>query len=213
MIMKKLIPLLFTALLFASCEKVPNLDEVQEDYVVYTQYDKDANFSKGKHFYVPDSVLVVSGKGRGATYLDASDANDIINAYSIQMEKRGYVKTADKTEANYGLQISYVESTYYFINSVSWWSDYPWYWSPSYWWPWYDGNWFYPYQFIYKYTYGSLICEMIDLSSVSEVSSSSKPTVIWNNYITGIYYIDSNMLPRLVKAVNQSFEQSPYIKF
>jgi len=211
--MKKLIPLFFTSLLFVSCEKEPNLDNIQDEYVIYTQYDKDASFNKGKYFYVPDSVLVVGDNEKGATYLDASNSNNIINAYNIQMEKRGYVKTNNKEEANYGLQISYVENTFYYVNSPSWWSDYPWYWSPSYWWPWYTGDWYYPYPFIYKYTNGSLICEMIDLSTVSETSSSSKPTVIWNNYITGIDYVNSSILPQLVKAVDQSFIQSPYVKY
>lgn len=69
--MKRLIPLLFTAVLFASCEKEPNLDKVQDNYVVYTQYDKDANFSKDNTFFIADSVLVISDdKKAGATYLD-----------------------------------------------------------------------------------------------------------------------------------------------
>jgi hypothetical protein len=130
--MKRLIPLLFTGLLLVSCEKEPNLDNVQDEYVIYTQYDKNANFTKGKHFFIPDSVLVLGNKEKGATYLDYSIGNNIINAYSIEMEKQGYVKTSNKEEADYGLQISYLENTYYLVNSPSWWSDYPWYWSPSY---------------------------------------------------------------------------------
>ena len=213
MFMKKLIPLFFTALLLVSCEKEPNLDNIQADYVIYTQYDKSANFAKGKYFFIPDSVLVVGNKEKGATYLDTSIGINVINAYNIEMEKRGYILTDNKEEADYGLQISYLESTYYFVNSPSWWSDYPWYWSPSYWWPWYTGSWYYPYSFIYSYTNGSLICEMIDLNAITETSTSSKPTVIWNNYITGINYMNISVMPKLTKAVEQSFAQSPYLKY
>ena len=213
MYMKKLIPLLFTALLFTSCEKEPDLDKVQNDYVVYTQYDKNANFSKGNTFYVPDSVLLIGNKSQNATYLDTTTGDFIINAYTTQMQSKGYTKVTDKSEATYGLQLSYIESTYYFVDSPNWWYDYPWYWSPSYWWPWVNGNWYYPYQFIYSYTSGSLLCEMIDLSSVSTTTTNVNPTVIWNNYITNVASFNKANESKLTNAIGQAFKQSPYLQY
>lgn len=210
--MKRLIPLLFIAMTFASCEKEPDLDKVQNDYVIYTQYDKDANFSKGNTYYIPDSVLVIGNKDKGAAYLDAQEGDFIINAYATQMSSRGYTRVYDKTEATYGLQISYVESTFYYTNSPGWWSDYPWYWTPSYWWPWITGAWYHPYPFIYSYTSGSLVAEMVDITSVSKESSTASPSVIWNNYITDIN-TPATSQTKLTKAIDQAFAQSTYIQY
>lgn len=213
MFMKKLIPLLFVATLLVACEKEPNLDKVQNDYVVYTQYDKDANFSKGNTFYIADSVLVIGDNTKGATYLNGSVSDFIIDTYSSQLQSRGYTRVADKSLATYGLQLSYVESTYYYVNNPIWWSSYPWYWSPSYWWPWFDGGWYHPYPFLYSYTNHSLVCEMLDITSVTETSTTAKPTVIWNNYITGIQSFSTSNESKLSAAIDQSFKQSAYIQY
>ncbi len=210
--MKKLIPLLFTALIFASCEKEPDLNKVQNDYVIYTQYDKNANFSKGNTFYIPDSVLVIGNKDSGATYLSETDGDFIIDTYVNQLQSRGYTRTFDKNVATYGLQVSYVESTYYYLNSNGWWADYPWYWTPSYWWPWLTGYWYHPYPFIYSYTAGSLVAEMVDITSVTKETTSTNPRIIWNNYITDIDIPATNK-GKLIKAIEQSFVQSPYINY
>lgn len=212
--MKRLIPLLFTAVLFASCEKEPNLDKVQDNYVVYTQYDKDANFSKGNTFFIADSVLVISDdKKAGATYLDSTTGDYIIDAYTSHMQARGYSRVANKNEAAYGLQISFVESTYYYTKSPSWWSDYPWYWTPSYWWPWYNGIWYHPYPFIYSYNAGSIVGEMVDITAITPTTATSKPTIIWNSYITDIGDITPKNESKVANAIGQAFTQSPYLKY
>lgn len=212
--MKKLIPLLFTVVLLASCEKEPGLDKVQDNYVVYTQYDKDANFSKDSTFYIADSVLVISdNKKENATYLDSQVGDYIINAFTTHMKSKGYYRETDKSKATFGLQLSFVESTYYYSNSPSWWSDFPWYWSPSYWWPWYSGIWYHPYPFIYSYTAGSLVCEMVDITSITKTSTANKPTIIWNSYITDIGTITPNNDYKVAKAIDQAFAQSPYLQY
>ena len=210
--MKKLIPLLLIALFLVSCEKEPDLSKVQNDYVIYTQYDKDSNFSKGNTFYIADSVLLIGNKDKGITFLNNSTSDFIIDTYTNQMISRGYTPSENKEDATYGLQISYIESTYYYVNNSSWWSDYPWYWTPSYWWPWYTGYWYYPFPFIYSYTSGSLIAEMIDLTTISINMTNQKPRIIWNNYITDID-IPSTSKIKLANAISQAFTQSPYISY
>ena len=55
--MKKVIPMLFAAaLLVTACEKTPDTGKLDDDYLVYTNYDDDTNFDKMTTFYVPDSV-------------------------------------------------------------------------------------------------------------------------------------------------------------
>lgn len=212
--MKKLFPLFFAfvAVLFASCEKEPNLDKLDNEYLVYTQYDKTANFKADTTFYIPDSILVITGS-KDPVYWnkDNSNAQQIIDTYVTNMTSKGYKRVDDKADANLGLQLSYIENTSYFVgNNNYWWWDYPGYWGPNYWgngW----NNWYYPYPVVYSYTVGSLLTEMVDLTKPVTTATTNKLPVIWNCYITGLANDGSLSLQKTIKAVNQAFVQSPYI--
>lgn len=57
--MKKFIPLLLAvfAVTLASCEKDPDMDKLDNNYLVYTNYDKKADFKTFETYYLPDSIL------------------------------------------------------------------------------------------------------------------------------------------------------------
>ena len=59
--MKKFIPLLLAvfAVTLASCEKDPDMDKLDNNYLVYTNYDKKADFKTFETYYLPDSILVI----------------------------------------------------------------------------------------------------------------------------------------------------------
>ncbi|MEG1587443.1 MAG: DUF4136 domain-containing protein [Bacteroidales bacterium] len=210
--MKKLFFALFAISLFVACEKDPDLDKVQDEYLVYTNYDKSADFQSYKTFYVPDSILVINNADK-ATYLTGTDAQKVINAYVSNMTNRGYSRTLTKADADLGIQVSYVENTNYFLDYAGddWWLGYPYYWTPGYWFPDYYGDWYYPYPIVYSYSTGSLLTDMIDLKSVKN-STDSKPTVVWNSFISGLLYGNSLNTNKTVNAINQAFKQSGYIK-
>ena len=44
--MKRLIPILLAVFAFAACEKDPDMDKLDNDYLVYTNYDKKADFKQ-----------------------------------------------------------------------------------------------------------------------------------------------------------------------
>ena len=56
--MKKFIPLLLAvfAVTLASCEKDPDMDKLDNNYLVYTNYDKKADFKTFETYYLPDSI-------------------------------------------------------------------------------------------------------------------------------------------------------------
>ena len=60
--MKRLIPILLAVFAFAACEKDPDMDKLDNDYLVYTNYDKKANFKEFTTYYLPDKILVISDK-------------------------------------------------------------------------------------------------------------------------------------------------------
>lgn len=211
--MKKLIPFLFAgALLATACEKLPDTDKLDDDYLVYTNYDGNTDFKTFATFYVPDSVLIIDNSSNKPKYLYGTPASDIIIANYVKgMENAGYVRTLDKAEADLGLQISYVEETYKFryFNNYPWWYGYPWYWSFNYWGDW--GGWYWPYSISYSYTTGSVLGELVDLTEPESTSKTLK--VVWSSYISGLLNSDGSLnATDVAKSITQAFAQSTYLK-
>ena len=211
--MKKVIPMLFVAaLLVTACEKTPDTGKLDDDYLVYTNYDDDTDFAKFTTFYVPDSVLIIDNSSNKPKYLYGTPASDIIIANYVKgMENAGYVRTLDKDEADLGLQVSYVEETYKFryYNNYPWWYGYPWYWNFSYWGDW--GGWYWPYDITYSYSTGSLLGELVNLTLPEGTSKQLK--VVWSSYISGLLNGDGSLnTTEVIQAIGQAFSQSTYLK-
>ena len=206
--MKRLFPLLLAgAFLATSCQKYPDTDNLDNNYLVYTNYDDDTDFKKFSTFYIPDSILIIDNNSNSPKYLYGTVASDII----IGLEDAGYTRTTDKGSADLGLQLSYIEDTYRFryFNDNPWWCGYPWYWSATYWGNW--GGWYWPYNITYSYTTGSILGELIDLSDTPSTSKTLR--VVWTNYITGLLNNNGSLNTTYVqKSITQAFEQSPYLK-
>lgn len=216
--MKKIIPFFLLILLLASCQKDPDLSKLDDDFVVFTNHDKSANFTSFTKFYVPDSVLVI-GKSDKAEYWTATEANQIITTLVNGLENRGYTRTMVKDSADIGLQASYIENVNYFANyhedNPYWWWGYPGYWNPGYWGPswgssWHD--WYYPYPVIYSYSVGSLLVEMVDLMEPTPTADNKLP-IVWTAYMSGLLSGSEKVdILLATRALEQAFVQSPYIK-
>ena len=207
--MKKLIYVLIAVFALTSCREDPDLGDLSSDFLVFTNYDGKADFNRFTRYYMPDSVMVI-GDTKDPEYWTGSKAADILKAYEDNMQACGYVRTDDKSEADVGLQISYVQSVAYFVDyrNPYWWNEYPGYWLPGYWGDW--GYWYYPYPVVYSYSVGSLLTEMVDLSS--SPSADRKLTVVWNSFLSGLLSgSDAFNMELTVRAINQSFVQSPYL--
>lgn len=211
--MKQVFPMLFAAvLLLAACEKTPDTGKLDDDYLVYTDYDAETDFAKFTTFYVPDSVLIIDNSSNKPKFLYGTPASELIIANYVKgMEQAGYVRTLDKSNADLGMQVSYVEETYRFryYNNYPWWYGYPWYWSFGYWGNW--GGWYWPYSITYSYSTGSVLGELVDLTLPE--STSKQLRVVWSSYISGLLNNDGTLNTTEVKqAIEQAFSQSPYLK-
>ena len=211
--MKQVFPMLFAvALLVAACEKTPDTGKLDDDYLVYTDYDAETDFAKFTTFYVPDSVLIIDNSSNKPKFLYGTPASELIIANYVKgMEQAGYVRTLDKANADLGMQVSYVEDTYSFryYNNYPWWYGYPWYWSFGYWGNW--GGWYWPYSITYSYSTGSVLGELVDLTLPE--STSKQLRVVWSSYISGLLNNDGTLNTTEVKqAIEQAFSQSPYLK-
>ena len=191
-------------LLTTSCEKDPDTDKLDNDYLVYTNYDKSTNFSNIQTFHVIDSILIISDEAE-PDYWRNNNSQKIIQAYTQNLEERGYISVIESKDADMVLQISYISNTYYFNNygPGAWWNNYPGYWN------WGGWGWYYPFNFVYSYSTGSIIAELV--STTPSIVEKDKLTVIWNSYICGLLSGNSLSLSRTLNGINQAFDQSPYL--
>ncbi len=121
--MKKILPFFLLVLLLASCQKDPDMSKLSDDFVVFTDHNKDANFESFTTFYIPDSVMVI-GSSEKPEFWSATEADDIVSTLVSGMEGRGYTRASDKESADLGLQVSFVKNVNYFTNyhdNPYWW--------------------------------------------------------------------------------------------
>lgn len=204
--MKKIpvLVLIAVCVFVASCQKDPDTDRLDNDYLVYTNYDSGTDFNSITTLHIIDSILII-GNDDKPSYWNNSNSQKIVNAYEAGFESVGFQPVADADEADAILQLSYVNTTYYFTSFANgpWWNNYPGYWN------WGGWGWYYPYTFTYSYSTGSIIAELVDKNSPSP--QNDRLTVVWNSYICGLLNGNNLSLSRTMDAIAQAFRQSPYL--
>lgn len=199
--MKKWILASLMAFVLGACEEEQGLDG---DFLVYTNYDSQADFAAHETFFIPDSILL-AGSGGKPQYAKGASTDKIIEAFAAGMEAMGYTPTDKKEEADLGLQLTLIDDTYYVVGHAA----LPPYWDPCYWGDW--GCLYYPFPIGYSYSVGSLLADMVDLKAPK--SKDEKLPVVWNACISGLSSGSKRLDTVLaVRGINQSFAQSGYLK-
>lgn len=197
-------------LVLSSCEKDPDLDALDTDYVVYTEFLDGVDFSRFQTYYLPDSILE-PGQGRDATYWKDDYAQMLISEVSLLMDGRGFTRLAGeegKETADLGLQMTYIAQT----NQVTTGGLYYGWWDYGYWGPWWS-SWYYPYAVTYSYDTGTLLLELVDLTKASDDGTARRLPVVWYANAQGYSFGNSRAdAALLLKAIDQAFAQSPYVK-
>ena len=193
------------ALSIVSCQKDPDTDKLDNGYLVYTNYDSGTDFRTFDTFHVIDSILIIDNSEK-TTYWNNANSDKVVNAFAMQLEGAGSQPAASVDDADVVLQLSYINTTYYFtaFGNGPWWNSYPGYWN------WGGWGWYYPYSFSYSYSTGSIIGELVDTNSPTVLND--KLTVVWNSYICGLLNGNNLSLTRTMDAIAQAFKQSPYMK-
>lgn len=195
-------------LLFTSCQKDPDMGKLDIDFVVVTDYDSNANFSVFETYYIPDSILVI-GNNPTPTWV-TSEGDDVIEEIVDNMSERGYTRSLDKSTANLGIQVTFIQNTTYIASDPLypyWWWGYP---GPDFWGDW--GGWYYPYPIVYSYNVGTLITEMVNLESPT-TETDSQLQVVWTAAMSGLLSGSNSIDMQLaVNAIYQAFIQSSYIQ-
>ncbi len=194
--------------LLTSCEKNPDLNDLDGQNTVITNHKKDANF-KQANYSVSDSIMLLNGDidpgtERPQYWIKGKDlqADKIIAQVEQNMNARGYTER-ETSISGLNIRLAYIEDMYYFASYTPFWWNY---WFDWYgWYGWYP---YYPYPVVYTYTTGSLVMDMIDMSAPSDVQ---KP-IIWDAYMTGLLTGDQRYDgDKVLTAIDEAFKISPYV--
>ncbi len=199
--MKFFIPAVLGGWLLSGC--YPGGAEFTEDIdAVYTNHVASFDFQGRSTYAMPDKIVVdVQIQNDGDTiyeYMKDVYAQPLLNAIDANMGALGWTKVDVHNNPDVVLTPAAIKNTTYFY---------------SYWYCWWYGGywgWYYPpYYTVSSYTTGSFI--MVIADPTPDDSPINIGPAAWfavgNGLFTGNYNLD-----RVLNAIDQSFEQSPYLK-
>jgi hypothetical protein len=206
-LMKKIILFSSVAFLFITgCRKSPDFDDLSYQFLVSTSLDKQASFGSYQTFAISNAVKNLGGTGADSI-LTGPEADQLIQTVVANMVAKGYSQVNIIDNPDLGLTISVVKD----VNVVV--SGYPGWWDGYYggcYWYYYCYGYYYPWTTVYTYTTGTIMVNMYDLEHADDNGTLNG---IWN--ITALGALGSSPSTNLalgIEAINQGFEQSPYLK-
>ena len=184
------------ALIFLMAGCYPAGPEYYEELdVVYTNYDDEFDFASKETYSMPDKIVKITGN-----LVEGDDPEFVKEPYNTQMLQRiegnmsnlGYAKSDNPESADLTLfPVVWTNTT------ITYWYDYWCWWNPYY------CGWGWGYPYVSSYTTGTLVMTLVADGGV-------EPVVAWTAAANGLLsgYFD---ITRVNKAIDQAFEQSPYL--
>lgn len=195
----------------ASCAREPEVGDLVKYMVVQTEYNPQEISVDDNVFNDYDTFVLQEGKlGFVSTYstdtilVDESGTridfvNSTIDAVSAHATERGFTRVEDDDNPDFAIKIIVLEN-FSFYQTVS----YPGYYSGYYG---YYGGYYGPIVNTYSSNFVTMVIEVVDIKHVLE--NDNKYEVVWSAYI-GDLLTTYDRKNKILYAVDQAFEQSPY---
>ena len=198
--------LIIIAAVISSCRKTPDFDQLSLQFIVSTNLDKTADFGNYKTFFISDTVVYVGGIGDDSIIVGAN-ADQMVNAVKQNLTAKGYTFVSRASNPDLGLTLTAIKDINVIVDYYpGWWDPY---WGYCYWYYWCYPP-YYGWGAVYTYTNGTVILNMYDLKNADH---NQQIKGIWNTTALGALSDDvSTNVSLAVDAINQGFEQSPYIQ-
>lgn len=205
--MKKnlLLPMIAVVLLLGwGC--YPGTVSVSELDTVLTLYDEEEDFSRFMTYAMPDTIVLIGDDEDNET--DDRFDQDILNRVAQNMEAKGYTRVDSPDQADIVMLVEKSRSDLL----VGWnpcpgcWCGYwCWWYGPGWnpWYPWYGGG-----TVVYSYPLGTIFMTMFDNIESEDQQADANWSGTFNGLVQGS---DGSILARIERAVDQAFEQSPYL--
>lgn len=185
---------------------------VQESDVVATLYDANADFGAIKTFSMPDSIVRLD-EVNPDNGVDVENEEEILALLTANLTARGYVLVDESSETPPDVVIlvgATASSEWYYDDWYPYWG----WWGGWGYWGYWGAGWggYYPAGTMdYAYTTGTLLVAMTDPGDAN-IEDKTVP-VYWFGAINGVLDdTKANLTGRVEDAINQMFEQSPYVK-
>jgi hypothetical protein len=208
--MKKILLVSIVAFGLVACRKEPDLSQLTDDFIVATFFDRNADFDSLETYYVPSNVGYISNTHPNDSLLSPNKALQLVNQVKSNMSDRGFTSVDSSQSPDMAINMFVIKDLNRTdVVTPGYWWGYPGYYDPWYW-GYYDSYYYYPYTYSYTYETGTLVIELIDLKNNDE--NNNKLIVVWNAISNGVLagYPSSDMQKGL-DAIDQSFQQSPYL--
>ena len=194
-------------LLLSSCFKSPDTSSLSTDFVVATDRDLRVDFGTYATYHISDTIPKITDDPVD-TLLVGPEAIQIVDQIKANMDARGYVFVERSQDPDLAVIPAIVRITNIGTVCSGWWWGYPGYWPPGYWGP--PGyGYYYPYCGVYSFETGSLNIDILDLANTVQ---NNNINATWTAVMFGsLNSSDQVNLDRSLTAIDQAFEQSPYI--
>src|SRR4051812_45775825 len=206
--MKKVYFILAGFLILSACRKTPDTSQLSNSFVVQTVKEPGANFSDYKTYYISDTVALVNSIPDDDSLRTDADAKQLTAAVKANMNARGYTLVpSSHSHPDLGLGLTIVKDLN--VGVIY----------PGYWWGYWGGCYwgycgyppYYPYYgpVVYSVPTGTIVLDMIDLKNAA---ANEKLYVPWASVMSGGLGYTNDDLQLGVEAINQAFDQSPYLQ-
>jgi hypothetical protein len=197
------IVLLLSGMLMSGC--YPDGPSYTEDLdLVVSHHNPDYNFVAKTTYAMPTKIVKLTGnlnEGELPDFIPDATATQILNRIAQNMDAKGWQKVAIDANPDVFMVPASWETT-----TVVYWYDY-WYWWYGGYYPGYGGG-YYPPVYVDSYTTGTLVMMITD---PKEVGGNGNPIPQWTGAINGL--LTGKFDPtRALPAIDQAFDQSPYLK-
>lgn len=197
------------SVLLVACYPEPDLSGLEDELVVVTNFDPEADFTNYATFAIPDSIGIITDDEDNEEFIDNAKAATVLSSVRTNMLAAGFTEVERVENPDLGVNVFVLENlnvggSFY----PGYWWGYPGYWGPCYWG--YCGGWYpwYGWGTVYTYTTGTLVIEFIDLKNAGD--NNQRLDIIWTAWM-GEVYTARNPVQEAVTAVDQAFAQSPYL--
>ena len=172
------------------------IESYEETDLVYTNYDDSFNFTSKGTYSMPDKIVKVTGDltdGETPDYVSEPYNTEILTLIKGHMSDLGWEYKDDPENADVVLFPAVWSNT-----TVVYWYDY---WC---WYYYYYCGWGYYYPYYTTYTTGTMVMLMVP------TDESIEPVTVWTAALNGLVSGNYN-ISRITQAIDQAFEQSPYL--
>lgn len=192
------------------CRKEPNLDDLKLEQVVATDRDLSANFSSYATYHISDTVSLVATRPEDSI-LTGPLAKQLVDAVKNNMNSRGYTFVARNAKPDLGFRLTVIKDVTRTAICGGWWDGWWGYYPPG-WWGYPGGGYYYPWCASYTYTVGTSMLYLYDLKNAK--SGNGTIRALWGATMFGVFSTTNNQTNAdlTTTAINQAFNQSPYIK-